>query len=163
MCWDCVDTTWWQKSTFPNLYSKICIDQMCGWVLNELIHLLHGIVSLRSSGHIYLADQEKFCLSWNLTFSVTYSQEPTLGPIQSHLISMHTLTSCSFNKYFIIFLWSCLCYWIITYLLSIHGLLYHLQVGFILVKSGHSLVCLYLYTELEYKLDWCFKTYIKIR
>jgi len=85
---------------------------------------------------------------------LTCSQEPTLDPIQSHLISMHTLMACSCNKYFIIFLHSCLCYWIITYLLLIHGLLYHLQVGFILVKSGHSLVCLYFYTEMEYKLEW---------
>jgi len=65
---------------------------MCGWLINELIHLLREIVSLRSSGHNYLANQEKFCLSWNLTFSLTYSQEPTLGPVLSHLISVHILT-----------------------------------------------------------------------
>jgi hypothetical protein len=144
-----------RKSTFPNLYSKICIDQMCGWLINELIHLLLERVSLRSSGHNYLADQEKFCLSWNLTFSLTYSQEPTLGPVLSHLISVNILISFFFNKHFII-LQSCFCYWIITFLLYICGLLYPSQVGFILVKSGHSLVCLYFYTELEYKLEWCF-------
>jgi len=66
---------------------------MCGLLINELIHLLHGIVSLRSSGHSYWADQEKFCLSWNQTFSVTYPQGPILGPILSHLISVHTLKS----------------------------------------------------------------------